>query len=219
MNVVGSPILSPPPPAPVLGSGRTPDGQLGSPAIVRDGLVLSAAAQEPRPEPPTLLPAVQLALDGKLDGRRGGQCKVFVERQLGAHFPGKVGAKHALKPGNHPGFEVVSTPQPGDVFVMKSGSVYGHMGFVKRVEPDGTLVVVDSNWDDNERVKTHVLSPRTVELMMLGYLRPNGEQQVAYWTRPLAEQPPVQQARHKAPKARPQPHQPRPVRTGGTRNG
>lgn len=150
----------------------------GGAAPAEDPLVAAIAAEE-APEP---LPAtVQAALDGKLNGRNAGQCKVFVERQLGAHFPGQVAAKSMLRPANHPGFEVVTEPRPGDIFVMNSGSVYGHTGFVKELHPDGSITVVDSNWDNDGRVQTHTLSARTVERLMLGYLRATEEEKRAYW--------------------------------------
>ncbi len=164
-------------------------------ALPADSLSLSgrAAPVEPAAGPaeakeaeeaddaPALPRGVQAALDGALDGRKAGQCKVFVERQLGAHFPGQVAAKSMLRPANHPGFDVVTEPRPGDVFVMKSGSIYGHAGFVKALHPDGSLTVVDSNWDGDGVVHTHTLSAATVKRAMLGYLRSNEGDKRAYW--------------------------------------
>lgn len=132
-----------------------------------------------------LAAAVRRALAGSLDGREGGPCKVFVERQLGAHFPGHVSAKSMVKPGNHPGLARVKAPRPGDVFVLGRGR-WGHTGFVKAVHGDGSLTVVDSNWVAANRVGTHRYSAAFVKAHVIGYLRPDGTPVKPYWQRPLS---------------------------------
>jgi surface antigen len=99
------------------------------------------------------------------DGTYGGQCVVFVEKQTGHYFPVE-GAKEMLNPGKHPGYNVVQTPQPGDVFVNTNGR-WGHTGIVKSVNPDGSLVVIDSNSNLDEKVRTHTIPAGDAA----GYLR------------------------------------------------
>jgi surface antigen len=102
---------------------------------------------------------------GGLEGQHGGQCVVFVENQTGHHFPVE-GAKQMLQPGMHPGYNVVGTPQPGDIFVCTGGQ-WGHTGIVKAVNPDGSLVVVDSNSHLDEVIHTHTVPAGYAQ----GYLR------------------------------------------------
>ncbi len=108
------------------------------------------------------------------DGAYGGQCGKFVANVTGGAFPDAT-AKQFLDPNGHPGFYVDSQPRAGDVFVCRGGRYgiptdTGHTGIVKRVNPDGTLTVIDSNWKFNERVLTHTLPQSVVD----GYLRRNG---------------------------------------------
>lgn len=115
----------------------------------------AAAAAPVAPTAGSSAPAGAVIPPDSLDGTHGGQCVVFVEHETGTYFP--VGAaKDMLANGNHPGYQVVSTPQPGDVFVATGGE-YGHTGIVKSVNPDGSLNVIDSNYGLNEVVQSHTL--------------------------------------------------------------
>ncbi|MDB5095857.1 MAG: hypothetical protein JWM80_278 [Cyanobacteria bacterium RYN_339] len=111
-----------------------------------------AATQAPPPAS-AAAGAAGVVPDSGLEGQHGGQCVVFVENQTGHHFPVEA-AKQMLDPGMHPGYSVVSTPQPGDIFV-STGGEWGHTGIVKSVNPDGSLVVVDSNSNLDEVIHTH----------------------------------------------------------------
>ena len=108
------------------------------------------------------------------NGTYGGQCGKFVANQTGGAFPDAT-AKQFLDPNGHPGFYETNTPAPGDIFVSRGGkdgipTSTGHTGFVKSVNPNGSLTVIDSNWNDTQQVLTHNLPASAVD----GYLRKNG---------------------------------------------
>lgn len=108
-------------------------------------------------------------LSGQYNGQGGMQCLEFV--QYHSTIRGGIGyAKNAWLDGNHPGYEKSSTPQPGDIFVTNNGE-YGHIGFVKDVNPDGSITVVDSNWVSHEQVGEHTISAAYLDQYLLGYLR------------------------------------------------
>ena len=44
-------------------------------------------------------------------------------------------------------FKISSTPVPGAIFSMPSSSVYGHTGVVLKVNPDGSCLIFDGNYD------------------------------------------------------------------------
>ena len=85
-------------------------------------------------------------------GTTGGQCGAFVNRlsglQLGDSFESKM---NQMDPR-------ISTPAPGMVFVMPSSTAKykenGHTGIILSIK-DGIATVIDSNYDDNEKVKIH----------------------------------------------------------------
>jgi hypothetical protein len=92
-----------------------------------------------------------------LEGTHGGQCVAFVQNQLGTHYDLPY-AKMMLNPGAMPGYNRTNVPRPGEIFVMTqppADATYGHTGFVKSVNQDGTVTVIDSNWGDNETVYVH----------------------------------------------------------------
>jgi surface antigen len=109
-----------------------------------------------------------------LEGSNGGECVVFVEAQTGHYFP--VGAAaQMLQNGNHPGYDVVHAPRPGDVFVMTGGE-YGHTGFVKSVNNDGSITVIDSNSKVDHIIHVHNYPASSPA----GYLRRNNDPPLAY---------------------------------------
>ena len=96
-------------------------------------------------------------------GAWGGQCLAWVNKTSGRPM-WNFDARDCLT--NHPGWTRVSSPQPGDLFVMASGK-YGHIGYVLGVNSDGTVTVADSNWNLDERMHEH----RIPMSYMAGYLR------------------------------------------------
>jgi len=98
------------------------------------------------------------------DGSQGGQCGRFVNNLTGIGMGDSFENKLSFVD------PTIKTPMAGDVFVMPY-SWTGHTGIVTKVTPkaDGTfdLVVKDSNWSLDEKVKTHTLNSNAVA----GYVR------------------------------------------------
>ena len=86
---------------------------------------------------------------GVKDGEKGGQCGKFVNDLTGL----KVGDSYESKLAKMD--PTIKTPEPGMVFTMPlKNSSYGHIGFIVSIK-DGIATVKDSNWDKDEKVKTH----------------------------------------------------------------
>lgn len=85
-------------------------------------------------------------------GSYGGQCGTFVNKnsglQLGDSYEDKMSKMDPR----------ITTPAPGMVFVMPSSTAKykdnGHTGIILSIK-DGMATVIDSNYDDNEKVKIH----------------------------------------------------------------
>jgi len=90
------------------------------------------------------------------DGSYGGQCGHFVNQYTGLTMGDTYASKMELMDPSLTG----TIPEPGMVFVMKSGST-GHTGFVVSVDESGGIVTVkDSNYystSDPEAVRTHTI--------------------------------------------------------------
>ena len=121
----------------------------------------TAAASGPSGAPASTAPGsntpVGFIPSTSLVGSHGGQCVAFVQNQLGTHNNIPM-AKDMLTPGVMKGYTLTHQPAPGEVFVMNGPdgtSQYGHTGFVKSVNADGTVTVIDSNWGENEMVHVH----------------------------------------------------------------
>lgn len=85
------------------------------------------------------------------DNTKGGQCGSFVYKQTGL----RVGDNYSEKLAQMD--QSIKQPKPGMVFVMPvQGSKYGHIGLIIAVNGD-KAVVKDSNWDNDEKVKTHTI--------------------------------------------------------------
>jgi hypothetical protein len=81
------------------------------------------------------------------DGSKGGQCGRFVNQHTGLGLGDSYESKMSKMDKS------ISRPEPGMVFVMPYGST-GHTGFIVGVKGD-KVVVKDSNWSKDEKVKTH----------------------------------------------------------------
>ena len=68
---------------------------------------------------------------------------------------------------NHPGWNLVNSPQPGDLFVMNIAP-YGHIGYVVGVNANGTVTVCDSNWNEDGVEHEHTIPMSEIA----GYLSP-----------------------------------------------
>jgi surface antigen len=85
------------------------------------------------------------------DGSKGGQCGRFVNQITGLGLGDSYQSKMAKMDPN------IKKPAPGMVFVMPYRDT-GHTGFIVSVNDDGTATVKDSNYDLNEKVKTHKIA-------------------------------------------------------------
>lgn len=81
-------------------------------------------------------------------GQKGGQCGRFVNQLTGLG----VGDSYQSKMSKMD--PTIKTPEPGMVFTMPTSTQYGHTGFIVAVKGD-KAIVKDSNWDLDEKVKTH----------------------------------------------------------------
>lgn len=92
-------------------------------------------------------------LTTKKDGEKGGQCGKFVNNLTGIGLGDSYESKLAKMDPK------IKKPEPGMVFVMPlTGKYqeYGHTGFVVGInEEKGTVIVKDSNWGSDEKIKTH----------------------------------------------------------------
>jgi hypothetical protein len=89
------------------------------------------------------------------DGSEGGQCGYFVNRYTGLGLGDTFESKIAKMDPS------IKTPEPGDVFVMRTSQPAGHAGFIVGVSADGqTVTVKDSNFNPSSKpgiVQTHEL--------------------------------------------------------------
>lgn len=101
------------------------------------------------------------------EGSNGGQCGVFVNKTAGI----RVGNTKSEKIANVNKYGNVGSDgiMAGDVIVQGIGD-YGHVAVVTKVNPDGSVEVTESNYNENEKV-THgrVVNPNKI----YGYLRPS----------------------------------------------
>lgn len=72
------------------------------------------------------------------------QCGMYVNDVIG--IPGYFGNTLASKTAR----VTSQTPTPGSAFVMDIAPPYGHVGIVEKVNPDGTMTISESNYDDKE---------------------------------------------------------------------
>jgi len=87
----------------------------------------------------------------KPDGTKGGQCGRFVNNLTGLKLGDSFQSKMAkMDP-------TITWPEPGMVFTMPYKDT-GHTGIVVAVNPDNTVTVKDSNYNLDEKVKTHKIS-------------------------------------------------------------
>ena len=77
----------------------------------------------------------------------GGQCGRFVNKHTGLGLGDTYASKMAKMDKS------ITTPEPGMVFLMPHKWT-GHTGFIVGVDGD-EAIVKDSNWDLNEKIKTH----------------------------------------------------------------
>lgn len=87
----------------------------------------------------------------KPDGTKGGQCGRFVNNLTGLKLGDSFQSKMAkMDP-------TITWPEPGMVFTMPYKDT-GHTGIIVAVNPDNTVTVKDSNYNLDEKVKTHKIS-------------------------------------------------------------
>lgn len=84
----------------------------------------------------------------KADGTKGGQCGRFVNNLTGLKLGDSFQSKMAKMDPN------ITWPEPGMVFTMPYKDT-GHTGIIVAVNPDNTVTVKDSNYNLDEKVKTH----------------------------------------------------------------
>lgn len=66
----------------------------------------------------------------------------------------------------------VTTPQPGDIFIMDYGRGLGHAGFVTQVRSDGTLETIEGNTDDKASREGYKVARRIRKINAIkGFLR------------------------------------------------
>lgn len=85
------------------------------------------------------------------NGTKGGQCGRFVNSLTGLGLGDSYQSKMAKMDKS------IKTPQPGMVFVMPLKgelSKYGHTGIILAIN-NGIATVKDSNWNKDEKIKTH----------------------------------------------------------------
>lgn len=87
----------------------------------------------------------------KPDGTKGGQCGRFVNNITGLKLGDSLKSKmDKMDP-------TITQPEPGMVFVMPYKET-GHTGIIVSVNDDGTATVKDSNYNLDEKVKTHKIA-------------------------------------------------------------
>lgn len=89
------------------------------------------------------------------DGSHGGQCGEYVNNLMGTSFGDSWENKQGKT--NVSPSDFASSPQVGDVLVMKTRMPYGHVAVVTGVQ-DGKVTITESNWGLDEKVGTRTLS-------------------------------------------------------------
>lgn len=103
----------------------------------------------------------------------GWQCGTFVKRylsQIGVNLPNvsSIDSKMSLIDPS------ITDANDGDVVIMTSSKYPNnwHMAIVESVDDDGTLHLLESNWNNDELVHRRTVSPN--DKSILGYYRPTG---------------------------------------------
>jgi len=97
------------------------------------------------------------------NGQTGGECGSFVNDYLGTRT---FGDSYEQKMSNVNS----SVPTPGAVAVIKTDESYGHVAVVESVNSDGTLNLVESNWNKDGKVdRRSNVAPSTIS----GYYVPS----------------------------------------------
>ena len=93
-----------------------------------------------------------------------GQCARFTNDLLGTDRPFGDSFEQKKSQIN------ASQPAPATVAIINTGTPNGHVAVVESINPDGSLVVVDSNWGNDGKGQRHTISASIVE----GYYDPHG---------------------------------------------
>lgn len=103
------------------------------------------------------------------EGARAGQCGRFVNDVLGAKIFGDDFEQKRSMINSE-------IPIPGAAFIMKTDTQWGHIGIVESVNPDGSISVVESNYNNiasPETISRRVIRPGTPEFnAIVGYHLP-----------------------------------------------
>lgn len=101
------------------------------------------------------------------------QCGEFVKKYLASiwvNLPNmsKIGSKMSLIDDS------ITDPSAWDIVIMDSTQYpqYWHMAIVESVDDDGTIHLLESNWDNDEKVHRRTIKPSNSQI--LGYYRPTG---------------------------------------------
>lgn len=100
-----------------------------------------------------------------VDGAIGGQCGEFAKSLTTLPTPnGRTGNEWSEKKAFVDQYGLSATEvragdvQPGDVLYFNLGTRYGHVATVIGNNGDGTVTVKDSNWNNDEKIQTRVVS-------------------------------------------------------------
>ncbi len=89
------------------------------------------------------------------EGAYAGECGHFVNQYIGSNiFGDSIGQKESQTNSN--------TPVVGSAAVIDTGDAYGHVAVVEKINNDGTINVVESNWNNDGRITRRTIDPGSV---------------------------------------------------------